>query len=354
MRAVAGRPRRAGRPGPARRSGRGAGGAAGLAAARGDRSAVIYGSVVGSAADGSPLRDRVAAIARDAGMAVCGGGCMGFVHVVNGRSAIGYIERDPIPAGPVALVTHSGSAFSALLRTRRADRLLTRGVIRPGAGHHDGRLPRVRPRPARDAGHRAAAWRRSATARGWCAALRRAAERRRTGRRCCAVGGSPMGQAMVAAHSGAVAGADAAWEALVRRDRRAAGARPRRDGRHPRTARRPDAERRQPDPGAGHRDGPRLRRRAHVARRRRARARRAVRGASPPTTIAAVGRPARQRSRGDEPARRLGHRRGHQDTVRRLPARDGRAIPSVAAPGWQSTWWRSTTATRRTPMRCST
>ena len=55
-----------------------------------------------------------------AGMpALCGAGCMGFVNVARGLRAIGYVEPDPLPAGPVALVTHSGSVFSALLRTRR-------------------------------------------------------------------------------------------------------------------------------------------------------------------------------------------------------------------------------------------
>ena len=53
-------------------------------------------------------------------MAVCGAGCMGFVNVARGLRAIGYTEADPLPAGAVALVTHSGSVFSALLRTRRA------------------------------------------------------------------------------------------------------------------------------------------------------------------------------------------------------------------------------------------
>ncbi len=52
-------------------------------------------------------------------MALCGAGCMGFVNVVYGLRAIGYTEPDPLPAGPVALVTHSGSVFSALLRARR-------------------------------------------------------------------------------------------------------------------------------------------------------------------------------------------------------------------------------------------
>jgi acyl-CoA synthetase (NDP forming) len=45
---------------------------------------------------------------------------MGFVNVARGLRAIGYTEADPLPSGAVALVTHSGSVFSALLRTRRA------------------------------------------------------------------------------------------------------------------------------------------------------------------------------------------------------------------------------------------
>ena len=36
-----------------------------------------------------------------------------------GLRAVGYVEPDPLPRGPVALITHSGSVFSALLRTRR-------------------------------------------------------------------------------------------------------------------------------------------------------------------------------------------------------------------------------------------
>ena len=71
-----------------------------------------------------------------AGMAVCGAGCMGFVNVPYGLRAIGYVEPDPLPRGPVALVTHSGSVFSAMLRTRRAARLHGRRLLRPGAGHH--------------------------------------------------------------------------------------------------------------------------------------------------------------------------------------------------------------------------
>src|SRR5580704_6283426 len=82
------------------------------------RSAVIFGNAFD--ADGATgLRDRLAAIATDAGMALCGAGCMGFVNVARGLRAVGYVEPDPVPAGPVALITHSGSVFSTLLRARR-------------------------------------------------------------------------------------------------------------------------------------------------------------------------------------------------------------------------------------------
>ena len=90
-----------------------------LAAERGDRSAVVFGSVWSPPAPGPSLRQRLTALAEGAGMALCGGGCMGFVQVAGGLRALGYLEREDLPAGPVALVSHSGSAFSALLRTRR-------------------------------------------------------------------------------------------------------------------------------------------------------------------------------------------------------------------------------------------
>lgn len=108
------------------------------AGALGVRSAVIFGSVVEDedaargaearhgengisfepGADGG-RRGRIAAIARRYDMALCGGGCMGFVNVVSGLRAIGYLEPDPVRCGPIALVTHSGSIFSALLRADR-------------------------------------------------------------------------------------------------------------------------------------------------------------------------------------------------------------------------------------------
>lgn len=173
----------------------------------GARSAVIFGS-----AHGRELREAVAAIATEAGMAVCGAGCMGFVNNATGLRALGYLEPNPLPTGGVSLVTHSGSAFSTLLRADRGfgfrlavssgQELVTDTADYVNYALDDPQTtlvallletPRSTPRLR--------------------AALFRAAER------CVpvvilAVGHSPRGRAMVAAHSGALAGDDAGWSAF--------------------------------------------------------------------------------------------------------------------------------------------
>jgi acyl-CoA synthetase (NDP forming) len=145
-------------------------------------------------------------------MAVIGGGCMGFVDTTTGVRAIGYLERDPLPTGPIALLTHSGSVFSALLRTHR--RLEYSVIVSSGqelvtstADHlaYALSLPQTRVvglvlETMRDAP-------------GLTACLADAAERDIP---VCAltVGSSVRGQALVDAHSGAIAGSEAGWEAL--------------------------------------------------------------------------------------------------------------------------------------------
>jgi acyl-CoA synthetase (NDP forming) len=195
-----------------------------LAARRGDRSAVIFGGAHGAAPGddaGSgelepstvPLRDHIAARARAAGMALCGAGCMGFVNVGYGLRAIGYQEPDSLPAGPVALVTQSGSVFSAMLRTRRAlgytvavssgQELVTTAARYAGYALS---LPETRVlalvlEAMRDT-----------------RALQRvleAAAVRQIPVVLLTAGRSAAGRALVTAHSGALAGADGAWEALA-------------------------------------------------------------------------------------------------------------------------------------------
>ncbi len=188
-----------------------------LAATVGCRGAVIFGNAHeerGPGDDGPPLRDRLAALARAADMAVCGAGCMGFVNVSRGLRAVGYIEPDPLPAGPVALVTHSGSVFSALLRARRGigftlavssgQELVTAA---PAYLEYALDLPETRVlglvlEAIRDGA-------------GLRRVLATAAERD-IPVVLLSVGGSAGGRQMVAAHSGALAGSDGGWEALAR------------------------------------------------------------------------------------------------------------------------------------------
>ena len=188
------------------------------------RSAVIFGSAFdppgragppGPAGPAGPtgLRDRLAAIARDAGMAVCGAGCMGFVNVARGLRAVGYIEPDPLPAGPVALVTHSGSVFSALLRAPRGfgfslavssgQELVTTAAdyARYALQLAETKVLALVLEAVRD-GPALRAVLAQALAADVPAVL-------------LSVGASEAGKALVTAHSGALAAADGAWEALA-------------------------------------------------------------------------------------------------------------------------------------------
>jgi acetate---CoA ligase (ADP-forming) len=176
-----------------------------IAASLGARSAVLFGS-------GHGLREKIVETATDAGMAICGAGCMGFVNNALGVRALGYLEPEPLPQGGIALVTHSGSAFSTLLRARRGFgfRLAVSSgqeLVTDTADYVDYALddpetrivallmetPRSAPRLRR--------------------ALLRAAEQD-VPVVILTVGGSPRGRAMVAAHSGALAGEHAAWQAF--------------------------------------------------------------------------------------------------------------------------------------------
>jgi acetate---CoA ligase (ADP-forming) len=176
------------------------------------RSAVIFGNAFDPPGR-TGLRSRLAAIAGQAGLALCGAGCMGFVNVARGLRAIGYVEPDPLPAGPVALVTHSGSVFSALLRTRRGfgfslavssgQELVTTAAdyARYALGQAETQVLALVLEAIRDApGLRAVLA--DALAADVPVLL-------------LSVGASRAGQALVSAHSGALAAADGAWEALA-------------------------------------------------------------------------------------------------------------------------------------------
>ena len=87
--------------------------------ASGARSATIFASCHGRAGDGSRLRDRLAAIASEAGIPVCGGNGMGFVNVERSLRICGFHQPEDLAAGAVTFLSHSGSLFSAMLHNRR-------------------------------------------------------------------------------------------------------------------------------------------------------------------------------------------------------------------------------------------
>ncbi len=80
----------------------------------GARSAVIFAS--GFIPDDSdpPLSQRLASMARDAGIPICGGNCMGFYNDLDKVWVCGFPSpRQPLP-GTIAFIAHSGSVFGAL------------------------------------------------------------------------------------------------------------------------------------------------------------------------------------------------------------------------------------------------
>lgn len=92
-----------------------------LAASAGAASAVIFASGYEEPRDGMPpLTERLAAIARSHGMAICGGNCMGFANLERRLRALGFYEPKDAPVGGVTFLSHSGSAFSAMIHNDRA------------------------------------------------------------------------------------------------------------------------------------------------------------------------------------------------------------------------------------------
>jgi acyl-CoA synthetase (NDP forming) len=176
------------------------------AADAGARSAVVFGS-----ASVPCLRDKLTGIATGAGMAVCGAACMGFVNVSHGLRAIGYVEQDLLPAGPVALITHSGSVFSTMLRARRGfgytlavssgQELVTTAA---DYARYALALPQTRVLALV-----------LETVRGDLQNVLADAASKDVPVVLLTAGSSAAGRALVAAHSGALAAGDGAWQALA-------------------------------------------------------------------------------------------------------------------------------------------
>jgi acyl-CoA synthetase (NDP forming) len=92
------------------------------AAHRGARGVVVFASALEDPPGDPPLTERLRRIAAEAGMVVCGANCMGFVDIERGLRALAFDERADLEPGSVTWISHSGSAFSALLHAERGIR----------------------------------------------------------------------------------------------------------------------------------------------------------------------------------------------------------------------------------------
>ncbi|HKF60689.1 MAG TPA: acetate--CoA ligase family protein [Dongiaceae bacterium] len=84
-----------------------------LAIETGCGSATIFASAYLEGDHPPLLAERLGDLARHAGLPVCGANCMGFFHPARSVNA-GWYPAGLVPPGPIGLITHSGSLFLSL------------------------------------------------------------------------------------------------------------------------------------------------------------------------------------------------------------------------------------------------
>lgn len=181
----------------------------------GARAAVIFDS--GYLADDTdpPLIDRLRALAREAAIPVCGANCTGFINL-DGHTRVAYApgEHD-LETGSVTFISHSGSTFGGFIRNER--RLRFNLSVAPGKevgatvadymdfalGLESTRVIGLMIETVRDP-------------TGFVAALEKARDRQ-VPVVALKVGRSALGARLAQSHSGAIAGNDAAYQAVFER-----------------------------------------------------------------------------------------------------------------------------------------
>jgi acyl-CoA synthetase (NDP forming) len=176
--------------------------------------AVIFGAIP-VPGEGDPLPDRLRRIAAEAGVALLGGNCMGFYNYRDRLFVSGYPVHERSPAGGIAIVSHSGSSFSALANSGRGLRfsyaispgqelvLTAADYLRFLVEQPETRVVGLFLETVRDPA-------------GFMDALEVAAQRE-VPLVVLKVGRSERGRAMALAHSGALAGSNEAFTALCER-----------------------------------------------------------------------------------------------------------------------------------------
>lgn len=178
----------------------------------GAHSAVIFSSCYSDPSETPSLIDRLSRRAREEGLLVCGGNCMGFLNLETGLRACGYRMPGELEPGSITFISHSGSAFAALLHNARGLRfnyVVSAGqeLVTTAADYMKYALERPSTRAVglfletvRDP-------------QGFMHALADAAERD-IPVVALKVGRNEISRALVTTHSGALAGEDGAYEAV--------------------------------------------------------------------------------------------------------------------------------------------
>jgi acyl-CoA synthetase (NDP forming) len=86
-----------------------------LAIRQGVRAATLISPLAIPGDRDPPLKERIRAMAREAGVTLCGGNGMGFYNFRDGLWLCGFPTRPDHRAGGAVLLTHSGSLFTALV-----------------------------------------------------------------------------------------------------------------------------------------------------------------------------------------------------------------------------------------------
>jgi acetate---CoA ligase (ADP-forming) len=90
------------------------------AAKAGASAAVIFASCYEEPQPESPsLVERLTSIAKESGIALCGGNCMGFLNLTTGLRACGFPMPAGMQTGGITFISHSGSAFAAMAHNDR-------------------------------------------------------------------------------------------------------------------------------------------------------------------------------------------------------------------------------------------
>lgn len=185
---------------------------------RGARAAVVFSSGFGETGDaGRELEQRTLALARAAGLVLCGPNCLGFVNAFDKVWATFSQYADGPPAeGPVGFVTQSGAFGTAIAALARA-RGLGLGYFVNTGNEADLEFSEVMSAVVEDPRVRVAA--------GYLEGLRDGAALVRLARRCHAlgkplvltkVGRRAAGARAAASHTGALAVEDAVFDAVIR------------------------------------------------------------------------------------------------------------------------------------------